>query len=589
MSEGESESQEDFESVLAKWIQAREAGDSPPPHEFIARHQQHAEALREFFASEQIFSPVSVRSPDSTSTNPTNPSPVRHGTLQPGALAGQIIDDFELVTEIARGGMGVVYEAVQKNLRRSVAIKFLTDGVLANDELRFRFRMEAEAAATLSHPNILPIHGLGCWGGLDYFVMPLVDGRTLQHHVSERAEQLAARGDQRESGESVAGVVEFALRTVCEIGRGVAYAHRRGIIHRDLKPDNVMLDQGVPKIVDFGLAKWHRDAPEISRDGQVIGTPSYMSPEQAGRPAGPGSNASADVTASTDVYGLGGILVALLIGEPPHVGSCTADVLNSALANEPPSLRQRWAGGLPRRADLSDIDHVISRSMATNPLDRYRSADEFADDLECILRGDTPTVSSDRWMKRVTRELARDTHQRSFTNWGRSLRWIGAIVMAAHLLMFILAWHRGPTTMGYFIPRISMLAGIAWVIHTARDGLWLPRLSAERPIWSIWIGYLVTLGIVNVIWLLGWLEQSAVMVTACLMSGFAFVAMAGHLWGGSAILGGFFYLAAGWSIAWPMTAPLALGIAWLLAMEVLGRRYAQTKSDAGRTGADPSS
>lgn len=556
------ENDSSFESVIAAYIDAHERGDASPPHEWIQRYPQHADPLRSFLANYQWM-------------HAGDAVPER-------SLIGQCLDDFELRREIARGGMGVVYEAIQRSLKRPVAVKLISDGVLANDELRMRFRIEAEAAAVLSHPNILPIHAIGRCQGMDYFVMPLISGRSLQADVDERSGGF----DDTTASTAVLDVlplrdaIRYAVTMTRDIARGVAYAHRRGIIHRDLKPDNVLIDDdGCPKIVDFGLAKYHRDEPQLTHDGQVLGTPHYMSPEQA--------RGESDVTAATDIYSLGGILFALLTGTPPHRGECVADVLSSVLADESPSLRLSWRGGMPRTSQLIDLENVIARAMACDRTDRYRSADDFADDLDRVLIGEPTLAGPDGMFQKMTRELTRDQHQASFANWGRALRHIGLVVFLCHVLMFVIqqwmtsetraamsssAWTTAALA-GYFVPRLLMLIGIGWVIHGARDGLWMPRGVAERPVWSIWLGYLATLTMINVFWGMGYFDHAAVMVLASVVSGFAFMAMAGHLWGGNVILGLMFFGVAFLCAVMPSVSALLLGTGWLFAMLVLGRRY----------------
>jgi len=553
-----------LESVLAYYIELREAGSPVRVDEMLDRFPQHAEPLRSFFANQQWLDPNA-------------------GTLS-HSLIGESLGDFLLKREIARGGMGTVYEAFQQSLRRDVAVKLISDGLLADDELKMRFRIEAEAAASLSHPNILPIHAIGTWRGMDYFVMPLVSGRSLNADVMARKKRLAETIDFARSASDLAEERETVCRsvqTVCDIARAVGFAHRRGIIHRDLKPDNVLVDdEGQPKIVDFGLAKWHRDEPGVTQDGQILGTPHYMSPEQA--------RGESDVTAATDIYSLGGILFALLTGQPPHRGESTAEVLSSVLSNEVPSLRLSWPGGMPRLPELTDLDNVLARAMATDRTRRYRWADEFADDLDRILVGESPQAASDGIVSKVTRELLRDQHQASFVSWGRALSRIGVIVFVAHVLMLAIqesmtpvvresmmlsAWSAG-SLLGYFAPRLFMLGAIAWTIHRARDGCWMPRGVAERPVWSIWLGYLATLAMVNGLWGWGYFEHSEVMVLAGIMSGFGFLAMAGHLWGGNAFSGLMFFAVATGSAVWPRWSPLFLGTAWMIALRVLGKRYA---------------
>jgi len=551
-----------LESLLADILERQESGHPVVARDEIERFPQWADALRSFFRNDQWLRQPGGSSGEGSAAGPTS-------------LAGEMIDDYQLLREIARGGMGVVYEAVQVNLRRTVAVKLIGDGVLADEELRMRFRMEAEAAANLSHPNILPIHAIGCWRGLDYFVMPLADGPSLQSLVGQRGQALQ-QGTLSASEQTDA--IRQAVGWVRDIARGLAHAHRRGIIHRDLKPENILLAGGEPKVVDFGLAKWHRDEPQLTREGQVMGTPHYMSPEQA--------RGWTDITAASDIYSLGGILFALLIGRPPHQGDTLAEVFASVLDSEPPSLRLAWPGGMPRISELNELEAILSRAMAVDRQARYRTADDLADDLDCCLRGDSPRAVPDRLLDRVGREFRRDHHQATFRNWGKALRRIGWIVFFSHLAMFAVTWSNAPTVQGtsiaaatplawwgYFIPRLAMLTGIALVIQRARDGVWLPQVAAERPVWSIWLGYLVTLTLVNAFWWAGVWDYASVMILACVMSGFAFLAMAGHLWGGNAVIAGGFFIAAVASVLFPGASALFLGTMWLTAMRVLARRY----------------
>ena len=231
-------------------------------------------------------------------------------------LVGRRVGPYQIESEIARGGMGIVYRARQEGLKRPVALKLIGSGVLAGHEEKKRFRIEAEAAAGLQHPGIIPIHDIGSWQGNEYFSMTLIEGPTLQQRVDDKV------FDDRESA-----------RLVREIASAVHYAHREGIVHRDLKPENVLIsDDGRPLITDFGLAKWHREGTMITRTGQVLGTPHYMSPEQA--------SGRSDADERSDIYSLGAMLYALLTGQPPHGGTSAAEVLRSVLQDEPPFPRQ---------------------------------------------------------------------------------------------------------------------------------------------------------------------------------------------------------------------------------------------------------
>ncbi len=269
------------------------------------------------------------------------------------------IGDYQLIEEIARGGMGVVYKAHQVTLNRTVAVKMILAGSLADQEARQRFLIEAEAAANLQHPNIVAIHEVGRHGDQHYFSMDYIDGPDLA--------QLVAQGPLTPA--RAAGY----LQTIAE---AIHFAHQRGTLHRDLKPQNVLIDaQDNPRITDFGLAKQLDAAGGITESGTVMGSPSYMPPEQAiGRldRLGPAS----------DVYSLGAILYELLTGQPPFVGGTTAAVLHR-LTHEEPVMPGKLRAGIP-----TDLQNICLKCLDKQPERRYPSAQTLADDLGRLLAGE---------------------------------------------------------------------------------------------------------------------------------------------------------------------------------------------------------
>jgi len=273
------------------------------------------------------------------------------------------IPGYEIIEELGRGGMGVVHKARQLKANRLVALKMVLAGEMAGATAKMRFRAEAEATANVDHPNIVPIYEIGEFEGRMYFSMKLIEGASLA--------QVKPR-DRRDE-----------VRIVAQIARAVHHAHQRGIIHRDLKPSNILLDtndndQGrpdVPHLTDFGVAKRIDGESAITHSGTVIGTPSYMAPEQAeGRRDG--------VTTAADIYSLGAILYELLTGRPPFRGETALDTLRLVREGAPVPPTQ------VNRSIDRDMDTICLKCLDREPNQRYGSAAALADDLEHWLAGE---------------------------------------------------------------------------------------------------------------------------------------------------------------------------------------------------------
>lgn len=271
--------------------------------------------------------------------------------------------DYELLEEIARGGMGIVYKARQKSLDRIVAVKMLLFGGQSSKEMAQRFRAEAAAAASLQHPNIVAIHEVNAHEGQPFFVMDFVKGQTLATL-------------NRECESRHLGWIHRAVRYVKIVAEAIHYAHEQGILHRDLKPSNVLIDLfDQPRVTDFGLAKHlHRDS-ELTLTGQVLGSPNYMPPEQATAKRGL-------LGRRGDVYSIGAILYDLLTGRAPFIGETLTDTLQDVVNTEPISPR------LLNPSVPPDLETLCLKCLEKEPSRRYSTAQALADDLDLFLRGE---------------------------------------------------------------------------------------------------------------------------------------------------------------------------------------------------------
>ena len=273
------------------------------------------------------------------------------------------IGEYEILEMIARGGMGIVFKARQQKLRRIVALKMILAGRLADDSDVKRFRREAQAAGRLKHPNIVSVHEIGEHEGRHYFTMDFIDGHSLAEEIRE--EPLPPRQ---------------AAEIVLAAAKAVQYAHEQGTVHRDLKPANLLLAaDGAPLITDFGLAKIldsvdEQSRAELTASGQILGTPSYMSPEQALGKVG-------SVGKSADIYALGAILYACLTGRAPFVADTPVDTLFQVMRNEPVSPRS-LNSKVPK-----DLETICLKCLEKDPHKRYVTAEFLADDLQRYLQG----------------------------------------------------------------------------------------------------------------------------------------------------------------------------------------------------------
>jgi serine/threonine-protein kinase len=405
-----------LQAVLHAYLQAVDMGQAPDRQELVRQHPEFASELAAFFRDqdklEKLARPMQAEASGLSATDPVADAP----TLAPRTMdAGESpstfrsFGDYELLEEIARGGMGVVYRARQVSLNRPVALKMILAGQLASGTDVQRFRSEAEAAANLDHPHIVPIYEVGEHEGQHYFSMKLVAGGSLAQHVDRFRQDFRA-----------------AARLMATVARAVHHAHQRGILHRDLKPANILLTFGGesgsqktpsppaprprstgaegrmkeaflpgssgeeggktalavgarlnecnPLVTDFGLAKRLEARAGLSQSGAIVGTPGYMAPEQAAAQKG--------LTTAVDVYSLGAILYELLTGQPPFRAETLLDLLRQVLEQPPPRPRQ-INPQVPH-----DLETICLKCLEKEPQGRYGSAEALAGDLERWLAGE---------------------------------------------------------------------------------------------------------------------------------------------------------------------------------------------------------
>jgi tRNA A-37 threonylcarbamoyl transferase component Bud32 len=473
--------------------------------------------------------------------------------------------DYELLSEIGRGGMGVVYRARQKKLNRLVALKMIIGGRLASQEDLNRFLIEAKAAARLDHPNIVTVHEIGEIDGQHFFSMEYVEGETLAKRL--------AHGPLPS---------KKAARIMVTVAQALHYAHQQGILHRDLKPSNILIDANdEPYVTDFGLAKrLDADATHKTETGAILGTPSYMSPEQA-------AGKIREIGACCDVYGMGALLYELLTGRPPFRSETHLDTLMHVMYSEP----------VPPRLLNPKIDHdletICLKCLEKDQHKRYPNAEELAKDLFRYLNGESISARSFNMFDRIGRILDRSQHDAAFHTWSTMLFLIGAIVFVEHVAVYFLALTNQPPAT-FFVARVIQLMVLAGLFWMHRGQQLLPRTAAERELWTIWLGYLVSYASAYLV--VHWLYTNEqiqhgpqgppharhliVYPISSILSGLAFFVMGSNYWGRCYAIGLAFMVVAilcTFHLEW---APLEFGVLWLIALGSLGFRMRRLAAKA---------
>lgn len=466
--------------------------------------------LRELFATMSMADAVAEESTvfvPRRALEPLAPPPAPGGFVPGVHPLPASFADYELLEEVGRGGMGIVYRAHQKSLDRIVAVKMLLRRDLATAADLTRFRSEAEAAAQLDHPGIVSIFEVGECGGHPFYSMRFIEGTTLAKRLAE--------------GPMAPREAAAILRRVAD---AVEAAHRRGVLHRDLKPSNILIDAtGAPLVSDFGLAKRIEDDRDVTHTGAILGTPCYMSPEQAAGSRG-------DVGPTSDVWSLGAILYQTLTGRPPFQASNPMDTLLAVLESDPPIPRS-LAPGVDR-----DLEMIALKSLQKPQDLRYASAGALAADLRAYLAGEAVAARRGGFSEIISR-LFRETHHATvLENWGLLWMWHSVVLLTLCVVTDVLARQEIASRWPYVVlwgGGLAVWAPIFWALRH-RAG---PVTAVERQIAHIWGGSVIAS--VMLFWVEGLLGMPVLTLSPvlALIAGLVFFAKAG-------VLSGAFYVQA---------------------------------------------
>jgi predicted Ser/Thr protein kinase len=538
-----SEQEERLALLLADVTDRAQRGEHIDLEATCRQHPDLAAELRQLWGAVLLAEAAAGASPAPTRTA-ANDSSVSLLTL-PCRFG-----DYELLEELGRGGMGVVYRARQLSLQREVAVKMILRGGLASQADVERFRVEAEAAARLDHRGIVPVYEVGDVQGRPYFSMKYIDGTTLSQRLT------LGPLPPRE-----------AAQLLADIARAIHFAHERGVLHRDLKPSNILLDHwGRGHVTDFGLAKQISEAASLTRTGAVIGTPAYMAPEQA-------AGARGQVGPPSDVYSLGVILYHMLTGRPPFQAASPVDTLLMVLEQDPVPPRM-----LNPKADR-DLE-MISLRCLQKPTDlRYPTAAALADDLDAFLNDERISAASGQFMQVVSWWLRETHHAVVLENWGLLWMWhsLALIVVCAltnglflsgveNRWVYLLLWTAG----------LGTWAAVFWALRRRRG----PVTFVERQIAHLWASSMI--GIALLFPLEWWLSLPVLSLSPMLgvMNGMVFLAKAGILSGAFYVQALALFCTAGLMALFPSYAHFIFGVVSAACFFFPGLKYHRQRNRA---------
>jgi serine/threonine-protein kinase len=554
----EAERKEDSEELLARLLAAladqSRQGQPPDLQGVISRNglaPEQARELQELWAAAQFAEEFARPRAVSLSHQTAPHQDIRAEHPRQGNLPRKF-GDYDLLEELGRGGMGVVYKAWQRSLRRLVALKMILRGTHATEADQARFQVEAQAAAALIHPNIVPVYETGRCDGQAYFSMRYVEGQTLAAVLSKGP--LHARA---------------AARYLADVARAVHYAHEKGILHRDLKPSNILLDrEDQPLISDFGLAKRVAGTENVLPDtgltlsGAIMGTPAYMAPEQV-------SNSRGTPSPASDVYSLGVILYEMLTGRPPFQAPTPVDTLLLVLDQEPVR-----PGLLNPKVD-PDLELICLKCLQKEPELRYASAADLAEDLEAFLAGETLSVHRSTFadFTGLFARLFRETHHAVvLENWGVLWMCHSVKILLQCVLTTVMAWNGVTNPVWYLLlwgGGLLAWGAIFWKLRK-RAG---PVLFVERQVAHVWASAIMaTIGIFVLEILLG-VPVLKLAPMLAVIAGMTFVVKAGMLSGAFYVSAAAMFATAVPMALYPDYGPLMFGVTTAICFFIPGLKY----------------
>jgi len=535
---------EDRDAVVLRLLEELTAqarvGKIPDFEAIARRYPDLVDEVRMLWATAMVAEDFASVSQALDSAGRTETADDKLPAFQPRERVG----DYEILEEIGRGGMGVVFRARQISLGRIVALKMILRGELASAADLARFRGEAESAARLHHPHLTAVYEIGDHEGQPFFSMQFVEGTTLARRIAEGP--LPARE---------------AARLLLPVCRAIAEAHRNGLLHRDLKPSNILIDRcGHPFVSDFGLAKrvtadvsgasaaGEPNVSVLTHSGAIIGTPGYMAPEQAAGNRG-------EVGRATDVYGLGALLYATLTGRAPFQSVSPVDTVLQVLEQDPLPPRLLNPG-----VD-ADLEMIALRCLQKPAELRYATADDLADDLERFLANEPIAARSSRFDQVLTRAFRETHHAVVLENWGVLWMWHSLVLVVLCLITNAFQWE-GITArlpyVGLWTIGLGVWAVIFWNLRR-RSG---PITFVERQIAHIWAGSVICSTLLFGIEALFDLPVLTLSPVLGLVSGMVFLVKAGILSGAFYIQAAALFATAGIMAIWPQTGLPNLAISF---------------------------